>query len=205
MKTKSQTSILRDYRSRKRAKMIDVMGGCCQICGYNKCANALEYHHLDPSLKDFTISSKWARSWEATCDELKKCILLCANCHREVHAGLIDTSNLKSSFSQEKANEMTQTIENAKHHQHYYCHRCGVEIATRKAYYCVDCAKLMSRKAVRPNREELKKEVRENSLLSLAEKYQVSDNAIRKWCKAEGLPIHKKEIDAYTDEEWALI
>lgn len=205
MEIKSQTSILRDYRSRKRTRMINVMGGCCQICGYNKCANALEYHHLDPKAKDFTISSKWSRSWESTCEELKKCILLCANCHREIHAGLIDASNLKSSFNQEKANEITQTVENAKQHQHYYCHRCGAEIASRKAYYCVDCAKLMSRKAVRPNRDELKKEVRENSFLSLAEKYQVSDNGIRKWCKAEGLPTHKKEIDAYTDEEWALI
>ena len=205
MNEKSQTQVLKDYRTRRRQRMFYVMGGCCQVCGYNKCLATLEFHHLDPTIKEYGLSTSWSISWAKTKEELKKCILLCANCHREVHAGALDVSNLQSPFDQEKADEITQTIKEIKQHQRYYCHKCGIEIASNKAYYCVDCAKLMSRKAVRPNREELKKEVRENSFLSLSEKYQVSDNAIRKWCKAEGLPIHKKEINAYTDEEWALI
>jgi hypothetical protein len=50
---------------------------------------ALEFHHLDGSRKDFGISSKgYTRSWSKIRDELDKCILLCANCHREIHAGL---------------------------------------------------------------------------------------------------------------------
>lgn len=205
MEDNYQSEFVKDRRSRLRRHMLYVMGECCQICGYNRCSSALEFHHLDPSVKDFTISSKQARSWEATCDELKKCILLCANCHREVHAGLIDASNLKSSFSQEKANEITQTIENAKHHQHYYCHRCGEETGKRTAYYCQKCAEIMGEKTAKPSRNELKQDIRKNNFLTLNRKYQVSDHAIRKWCEAEGLPAHKKEIDAYTDEEWALI
>ena len=71
--------------------MIDYKGGKCQICGYNKCANALEFHHLDPTLKDFTISGG-TRSFNSLKSEVDKCILVCSNCHREIHAGLINIS-----------------------------------------------------------------------------------------------------------------
>lgn len=53
-------------------------------CGYSKCIEALEFHHLDPTEKEFEISDR--RSWEALTAELDKCILLCANCHREYHS-----------------------------------------------------------------------------------------------------------------------
>jgi len=78
----------------KRRKMIRKMaikykGGRCAICGYKKSLNALEFHHLDSSKKDFGISAKGhTRSWEQVKDELDKCVLLCSNCHREVHDGI---------------------------------------------------------------------------------------------------------------------
>lgn len=72
------------------AKMIEYKGGKCQICGYDRCSRALEFHHLDPSKKDFTLArTAWARSWDVVKAELDKCALLCANCHREVEAGLV--------------------------------------------------------------------------------------------------------------------
>ena len=68
---------------------IDYKGGRCQLCGYNRCPEALEFHHLETSGKDFGISDKgYTRSWKKIKEELDKCILLCANCHREVHTGL---------------------------------------------------------------------------------------------------------------------
>jgi len=61
-------------------------GGECSICGYNKCVAALEFHHLNPNEKDFGISAKgYTRSWEKIKEELDKCIMVCANCHREIH------------------------------------------------------------------------------------------------------------------------
>ena len=60
-------------------------GGKCVRCGYDKCSGALEFHHIDPSQKDFTISNDRAKL-EESIEESKKCILLCANCHRELHA-----------------------------------------------------------------------------------------------------------------------
>jgi len=78
-----------DKRRKKiRTMSIDYKGGCCAICGYNKCANALEFHHKNSDTKDFGISAKgYTRSWEKVKAELDKCVLLCANCHRELHDG----------------------------------------------------------------------------------------------------------------------
>lgn len=62
-------------------------GGKCERCGYDRCIDALEFHHIDPVQKDFTISAKgYTRSWNKVKAELDKCIMLCANCHRELHA-----------------------------------------------------------------------------------------------------------------------
>jgi hypothetical protein len=57
----------------------------CSNCGYNKNFAALEFHHLDSSTKDIQISKTRTASKEVTINELKKCIILCANCHRELH------------------------------------------------------------------------------------------------------------------------
>jgi hypothetical protein len=72
-----------------RQKAIDYKGGHCQACGYSNCHEALEFHHLEGTGKDFGISDRgYTRSWKRIVEELDKCVLLCANCHREVHSGL---------------------------------------------------------------------------------------------------------------------
>ena len=69
-------------RKNIRQQAIDYKGSKCVICGYNKCLQALEFHHLEGGKKDFGISAKgYTRSWAAVKKELDKCILLCANCH----------------------------------------------------------------------------------------------------------------------------
>lgn len=75
------------WRSDKKIKSIEYKGGKCQICGYDKCKSSLAFHHLDPSQKDFNIS-KLNRSFEKIKSELDKCILVCSNCHGEIHEGL---------------------------------------------------------------------------------------------------------------------
>ena len=75
-------------RGKIRLMAVAYKGGCCQVCGYKRCIEALEFHHLDPMQKDFGISHKgYTRSWEKVKEEVEKCILLCANCHREAHSG----------------------------------------------------------------------------------------------------------------------
>ena len=75
------------------AKIKQVRGGKCERCGYDKCLKALEFHHLDPSQKDFTISNDRFKLQEAVV-ESKKCILICSNCHKELHDGMWDESEL---------------------------------------------------------------------------------------------------------------
>jgi predicted HNH restriction endonuclease len=76
-------------RKAVRQKAIAYKGSKCELCGYSKCAVALEFHHLDGEEKGFGISSKgYTGSWEVVRRELEKCILVCANCHRELHAGI---------------------------------------------------------------------------------------------------------------------
>lgn len=78
-------------KRRKKLKILAVeyLGGCCQLCGYNKSLTALEFHHKDPTQKDFGISESGStRSFEKIKLELDKCILVCANCHREIHEGI---------------------------------------------------------------------------------------------------------------------
>lgn len=77
------------HRRKLKARSIEFKGGRCILCGYNKCNAALEFHHLDPKEKAFGLSRKGVtRSWESVRSEIKKCVLVCANCHREVEAGV---------------------------------------------------------------------------------------------------------------------
>jgi 5-methylcytosine-specific restriction endonuclease McrA len=85
--TSSESVIL--WRKRVKIRLVEYKGGKCQICGYNKCFTALEFHHLNPNSKDFTISGK-SLSFEKLKYEVDKCILVCSNCHSEIHAGLIN-------------------------------------------------------------------------------------------------------------------
>lgn len=69
-------------------KLINHFGGKCVKCGYDKCKGALSFHHLDPNKKDFKISDGRCRSFENNVEEASKCILVCSNCHAEIHEEL---------------------------------------------------------------------------------------------------------------------
>lgn len=77
-------------RRRRKVKrlLVEYKGGCCQRCGYSKCMNALEFHHVDDN-KEFGLSAKGVTISLARLKvEADKCDLLCANCHRELHEEL---------------------------------------------------------------------------------------------------------------------
>ena len=76
-----------------KAKLVKKYGGECAVCGYKKCLAALHFHHINSFEKKFNISEKTRLDQELK-EELKKCILLCANCHISYHQGLIETELL---------------------------------------------------------------------------------------------------------------
>jgi hypothetical protein len=94
-------------------KAIEYRGGKCERCEYCKSKRALTFHHVDPSQKEFQLSGMHTRSWEVIKQELDKCLLLCFNCHMEVHEEIDETarSNLKEIRQEElkKFEERTKT------------------------------------------------------------------------------------------------
>ena len=90
-KSNSVKSVV-DWRKRTKIRLVDYKGGKCVKCGYNKSVKALEFHHLNPDEKDFTISGKsW--SFERLKNEVDKCILVCSNCHIEIHEEIQNMKN----------------------------------------------------------------------------------------------------------------
>lgn len=186
-------------RQKRKEDLVYVHGGKCAICGYNRCIGALQFHHINPDEKEYGLSSGNCHSWENDIKESKKCILVCSNCHQEIHMGLI-TDILKTSFNQEKCDE--KSLEKLDHPS--YCKNCGKKITTG-ANYCKECWPLIRRKAERPSREELKQLIRTKNFCEIGREFGLTDNAIRKWCDGYSLPRRKTDINKYTDEEWKKI
>lgn len=76
-------------RKKLREMARNYKGGKCMLCGYNRYQGALDFHHKNAKDKEFGISVRGlTRSWEKIKAEIDKCVLVCANCHREIHAGV---------------------------------------------------------------------------------------------------------------------
>lgn len=84
-KTICNSCVSLNNRNKIKKKAIKYKGNKCYTCGYSKCIDALCFHHLDPKKKDFNISGNYNRAWKILELELDKCILLCMNCHIELH------------------------------------------------------------------------------------------------------------------------
>lgn len=94
--TTCQTCLSSIRRYKTKIKAIDYKGGKCVACGYDGhlCPGAMNFHHLDPHSKDFTISSSYGLSWDRLTAELDKCDLYCCRCHAELH-WTVDERRLK--------------------------------------------------------------------------------------------------------------
>ena len=196
-----------NHVKKRKKDLASLFGGKCCICGFDAFQEALEFHHIDPSTKSFglTDSSAATKALEKQLEEARKCVLLCANCHRGVHMGYYELpleDNIY--FNEERAKELVEENLLRKQGQKHLCNRCGIEIS-RDAKYCVECARLISRKVDRPSREELKKLIREKPFTHIAKDFCVSDNSVKKWCVGYNLPSKKKDINSFTNEAWENI
>ncbi|MEK7507563.1 MAG: hypothetical protein AAB602_00555 [Patescibacteria group bacterium] len=96
-------------KRRRKIKTLAIAykGGKCQICSYSKYQGALDLHHKNRSEKNFSIGDKgYTRSWEKVKTELDKCVLVCANCHRELEGGI---TQLPEVIRVEKRGEFGET------------------------------------------------------------------------------------------------
>jgi transposase len=86
-----------ERRRRVKRILVEEAGGSCAICGYDRYVGALQFHHLDPREKAFVVSLRGVtRGIDRLRAEARKCVLLCANCHAEVEAGMADVGALAS-------------------------------------------------------------------------------------------------------------
>jgi hypothetical protein len=80
--------IKKEKRRYSKKQLVALRGGKCEICKYDRCVAALDFHHIDPDTKENHIAHL-GMNFKAMVEEAKKCIMVCSNCHRELHAGLI--------------------------------------------------------------------------------------------------------------------
>ena len=195
-----------DYRKRRKENLIKICGDKCALCGYDKIPQALEFHHIDPMQKSYGIGENGVcHSLETDLAEIKKCLLVCANCHREIHSGLYSEEELwkKQVFNE----QYVQTLQEEKQvGKEYFCKQCNAKITKYSSSgLCAECSHKTRRTVNRPDRNELKFLIRTKPFTQIGIQYGVTDNTIRKWCKAEGLPTKVGDIRNYTDQEWEKI
>ena len=154
------------WRCATKTRIIEAMGGECQCCKYNACSAALDLHHINSEEKEFSFGAIRANpiSWERIVLELRKCVLVCKNCHSEIHFGI------------------RKLPENYKVFNEQY-----LEYKELRSNIIKDFKP--KRKVERPSKEDLNILIWQVPMIHIGKKFGVSDNAIRKWCKSYGLSL----------------
>lgn len=174
---------VKKWRERTDDKIYYVMGDKCVICGYNTCRQALDFHHIDPSKKDFTFGRLRVKTlaWHIIEAELRKCVVLCANCHREYHAGLIGVE-LVSSFSEERMLELKNSCKQcSKDIQNILNDFCSRSCRSKYNAAHIDIAKKMREsKSVWANVDVVDLVTRHNGVMvKAAKEVGLSDNGVK--------------------------
>ena len=207
-------------RKKNKLELVKYKGGKCEKCGYCKCIDALEFHHIDEKTKSFGISNGDVRSLTELKKEADKCILVCSNCHKEIHANKREEeANNKKLIIQKNLEKYKQTSEYEKTHKYSYPQEEDIE-SIKKSINSgksnTDIAKefnfslttlrrfLIKNNIQNPNihpnlknytKQQLIEDLKEfGNFTAIGRKYGLSYTAIKKWCGRNNLPIHLKEL-----------
>ena len=139
-----------------RQRLIKAMGGHCVCCNYDACVRSLDMHHVNQIEKSFSFNKKVTTSWANIVSEARKCVLLCSNCHAEVHCGIRKIPDDAYRFNEEFSEYKRNTIEYKKWPPTTKkCKglQCGQTLSTKRKFseFCCDDCK-NSRKNRRKNR-----------------------------------------------------
>jgi hypothetical protein len=178
---------IKKYRVQRKRDLIDCLGGKCARCGYDKCIHAIDFHHIDPEAKDFTVAQK-IRNLRQCLEEIQKCVLLCAICHREFHADVWSLDEIEiPKFVDVITDRIGRRFKECK-----YCHK-RFRRKHQNKYCSQQCRSNAAKKVAHPSKETLQTLIDSDcSWVSLGKKFGVSDNAVKKWAKGYGLTIPKR-------------
>lgn len=183
MNKKSQNVV--NWRIRTKRELIEYKGGKCEICGYDKVEyhRVFHFHHIDPTKKEFGISSKIV-AFDKAKEEVDKCMLLCSRCHDELHSEIDGVNDDKLI----RKNSRREVVEKE-------CSFCGTKFSTNiqnRSYCSQPCAsgsRNMRQRKIKenPTKEELAEMLKTMSWCAIGRKYFVTDNSVRKWARKYGL------------------
>ncbi len=158
------------------------MGKKCQCCGYATCYQALELHHIDPNEKEFSFGSVMSnpKKWTKIVEELRKCILVCSNCHREIHACIRQLPSIYAIFDESFVDYKPETEMLSP------CLICGKEKPKQQKTCSYQCA-IKLRGTFDWSKINLEHEMKTKSMLKISQEIGMSYTAIRKRAAKLGL------------------
>ncbi|MHA2279813.1 MAG: hypothetical protein ACXAC5_02895 [Promethearchaeota archaeon] len=161
-----------------KQKLLKLKGGKCEKCGYDKdIPGSFVFHHREPKKKDFGIGQYAKLNWQKILAEVKKCDLLCQNCHAEVHD---DPEKRKEILRLHKKRQRRKlSIVKCQ-----FCHKEFKEIKYAQKYCSPKCSAKGRQKVKRPTKPQLARILAKKSFSAVGRDMNVSDNAVRKWAKA---------------------
>lgn len=191
-------------RKQLRHEIVLYKGGKCEICGYDKCEAALEFHHLNPGEKEFQLSSGNTCSLEKMKKEADKCILVCANCHREIH-DKINNDKYQNKINQylddcDKQFDIEQIKKDINNKL------TQKEIALKNNLSVSTLRRFLKRHNI-VMKEELVYDINEmvnlmkeyKNFTKVGKKFGISDNAVKKRFKKYGYPSKLKDLLVFLD------
>lgn len=167
---------VKKWRIVTKERMVASMGGKCQCCEYNRCNNSLAFHHLDPEQKEHGFGDIRSNpsNWISIVEELRKCILVCHNCHSEIHAGIRDIPEVYNTFD-----EAFLDYKAVFEKEYDNCPICNNEKTITRKFCGAKCAATNKRK-VDWDSIDLLQLMKEYGITQLVEKLGISNAAIYK-------------------------
>lgn len=215
-----------EKRRKNKVALVEYKGGKCEICGYDKCIGALEFHHINPSEKKFGLSNGNVKSLEELKKEADKCILVCNRCHSEIHYNLmleeekLKQEEIQKNIEQFQENCIKYGVDNKDNYikmKSLSIDEVQEDLAKDMKYkdiankYDVGISTLknfiyknnIERKLVRKMKNYTINDFVENAKrhkcvkTKMAKYFGVNTRTLEEWCFRNNLPYHKKDIETY--------
>ena len=167
---------------KRKLELIEYKGGKCECCGYKKNMAALEFHHIHPEEKEFQLDARHLSNThiDKLKKEIDKCMLLCANCHREIHHPELSDDNIEKVI--ENYHSKTVSVFDKKRKMSV-CPVCGKEFEYHRGkIFCSSECRKASKKY--PDKEEVRQKYQElKSQQKVADYYHLTRRIVQRLLK----------------------